>query len=157
MSWSALKSVLMLVQEIQIFTQHKMLAYRNGKSAGRVVDADWHGPHRFTGAYHVVPVSKACVLHFESCLYEQWRNKFIKHRTIDEKKKQDIPFPFYRDSISLFQVIIERVSESSVRTNMHACRQLNRCIEISCICMWCFVHTHAVLSPPIHSTTQMGA
>ena len=34
---------------------------------------------------------------------EQWRNKFIKHRTIDEQKKKDIPFPFYRDSISLFQ------------------------------------------------------
>ena len=54
-----------------MFTQHKMLAYRNGKSAGKCAEADWHGPHRFTGSYHVVPVSKACVLHFESCLYEQ--------------------------------------------------------------------------------------
>ena len=33
----------------------------------------------------------------------QWRNKFIKHREINEQKKKDIPFPFYRDSISLFQ------------------------------------------------------
>ena len=90
-------------EDIEVFTQHKMLAYRNGKSAGRVPDSDWHGPHRFTGSYHVVPVSRACVLHFESCLYEQWRNKFIKHREIDEQKKKDIPFPFYRDSISLFQ------------------------------------------------------
>jgi len=89
--------------DISVFTQHKMLAYRNGKSAGRTADADWHGPHRFTGSYYVVPVQRACVLHFESCLYEQWRNKFIKHKDIDEKKKQDIPFPFYRDSISLFQ------------------------------------------------------
>jgi len=80
-----------------------MLAYRNGKSAGRVSEADWHGPHRFTGNYHVVPVGRACVLHFESCIYDQWRNKFIKHREIIEQKKKDIPFPFYRDSITLFQ------------------------------------------------------
>ena len=93
-----------VAQDIKVFTQHKMLAYRNGKSAGKCNDADWHGPHRFTGNYHVVPVSKACVLHFESCLYEQWRNKFLKHRDIEEQKKKDIPFPFYRDSISLFQV-----------------------------------------------------
>lgn len=92
------------MQDITVFTQHKMLAYRNGKSAGLCAAADWHGPHRFTGNYHVVPVAKACVLHFESCLYEQWRNKFIKHKAIDEQKKKDIPFPFYRDSITLFQV-----------------------------------------------------
>ena len=54
-----------------MFTQHKMLAYRNGKSAGRTADTNWHGPHRFTGSYHVVPVKRACVLHFESCTYEQ--------------------------------------------------------------------------------------
>ena len=92
-----------IFEDIQVFTQHKMLAYRNGKSAGLCAVADWHGPHRFTGNYHVVPVSKGCVLHFESCLYEQWRNKFIKHREIEEQKKLDIPFPFYRDSITLFQ------------------------------------------------------
>jgi len=57
-----------IFEDIQVFTQHKMLAYRNGKSAGRVPDSDWHGPHRFTGSYHVVPVARACVLHFESCL-----------------------------------------------------------------------------------------
>jgi len=90
-------------EDIQVFTQHKMLAYRNGKSAGRVADTNWHGPHRFTGGYHVVPVKRACVLHFESCTYEQWRNKFIKHREMSEQKKLEIPFPFYRDSISLFQ------------------------------------------------------
>ena len=80
-----------------------MLAYRNGKSAGRTADTNWHGPHRFTGSYHVVPVKRACVLHFESCTYEGWRNKFIKHRDMGEQKKIEIPFPFYRDSITLFQ------------------------------------------------------
>lgn len=33
----------------------------------------------------------------------QWRNKFIKHREMGEQKKVEIPFPFYRDSITLFQ------------------------------------------------------
>ena len=101
-----------------------MLAYRNGKSAGRVADADWHGPHRFTGSYYVVPVSKACVLHFESCLYEQWRNKFIKHREIDEEKKKDIPFPFYRDSITLFQARGKCIPCASYHLNyFHLCSQ----------------------------------
>ena len=90
-------------ENITSFTSQKMLAYRNGKSAGRCATSNWHGPHRFTGSYVVVPTSRACLLHFESCLYEGWRNKFLKHRDIDEKKKEAIPFPFYRDSISLFQ------------------------------------------------------
>ena len=33
----------------------------------------------------------------------QWRNKFIKHRDMGEQKNLEIPFPFYRDSITLFQ------------------------------------------------------
>jgi len=90
-------------EDIDVFSKDLMLAYRNGKSAGRVAVADWHGPHRFTGSYHVVPVERGCVLHFESCTYEGWRNKFIKHREMGEQKKLDIPFPFYRDSITLFQ------------------------------------------------------
>ena len=35
-----------------------------------------------------------------------WRNKFSKHRHMEASKKVDIekiPFPFYRDSIKLFQ------------------------------------------------------
>lgn len=37
--------------------------------------------------------------------YEAWKQKFRQHTAgaVDEKKKQEIPFPFYRDSISLFQ------------------------------------------------------
>ena len=56
--------------EVGVFTQHNMLAYRNGKAAGRCAVANWHGPHRFTGESHVLPVEAACVLHFESCTYE---------------------------------------------------------------------------------------
>ena len=49
--------------------------------------------------------SRATPAHIAARLgrYEGWRNKFLKHRDIDEKKHAEIPFPFYRDSISLFQ------------------------------------------------------
>ena len=130
-------------EDITTFTLHKMLAYRNGKAAGRTSLARWQGPHRFSGESHIVsvearppappiplapaspppcrfsghaarraPVARlwrssalqdACVLHFESCTYEVWRNKFLKHRHTDELATRDIPFAFYRDSISLFQ------------------------------------------------------
>ena len=52
------------------------------------------------------------MLHFESCTYEGWRNKFMKHRDMGEQKKIEIPFPFYRDSITLFQV---RATNTAVR------------------------------------------
>jgi hypothetical protein len=129
-------------EDITTFTLHKMLAYRNGKAAGRTSLARWQGPHRFSGESHIVSVEArhtappiplapasppslsllrpcgkartrrlwrssalqdACVLHFESCTYEVWRNKFLKHRHTDELATRDIPFAFYRDSISLFQ------------------------------------------------------
>ena len=54
----------------------------------------------------VVDADRAALLHFESCTYEMWRNKFSKHRHMEARKKVDIdkiPFPFYRESIRLFQ------------------------------------------------------
>ena len=51
----------------------------------------------------MIETSRACLLHFESCTYEAWRNKFAKHREMDAASKARIPFPFYRESISLFQ------------------------------------------------------
>ena len=94
-------------EEIKTFTLHKMNAYRNGKAAGAlqaVHGGEWCGPHRFTGPCYVVPVAKARVLHFESCTYEAWRDKFLRHtHHCEGKKKSDIPFAFYRDSITLLQ------------------------------------------------------
>lgn len=61
------------------FVLHRMVGYRNGKSAGRLSGpppyAGWRGPHRFSGPHFVVPATSACVLHFESGTYEIWRNK----------------------------------------------------------------------------------
>ena len=91
--------------DIHVFMKdvHKLLSYANGKAAGRVGACTWLGPHRYTGASHVIETSRACLLHFESCTYEAWRNKFAKHREMDAASKARIPFPFYRESISLFQ------------------------------------------------------
>ena len=78
----------------------------NGKSAGRCGFCTWLGPHRYTGRSVVVDADRAALLHFESCTYEMWRNKFSKHRHMEARKKVDIdkiPFPFYRESIRLFQ------------------------------------------------------
>jgi len=94
-----------IFDDIHVFMKdvHKLLSYANGKAAGRVGACTWLGPHRYTGASHVIETSRACLLHFESCTYEAWRNKFAKHREMDAASKARIPFPFYRESISLFQ------------------------------------------------------
>ena len=92
-------------EEIDTFTLHRMVAYRNGKAAGAVqAGARFSGPHRFTGPCYVPPVTEACVLHFESCTYEAWRDKFLRHvQHCDASRKNDIPFVFYRDSITCLQ------------------------------------------------------
>lgn len=106
--------------EIELFCLdiHSLLAYANGKSAGRCGFCTWLGPHRYTGRCVIVDAKKAALLHFESCTYEMWRNKFSKHRHMEEKKKVDIdkiPFPFYRDSIRLFQVCVAGMCRCRVR------------------------------------------
>merc|ERR1719476_154826 len=75
-----------------------MLAYVNGKSAGRVGHVAAHGCHRFTGEEWDVPLELACILHFESCPYSRWRDKFLHYSTL-QRLFHDIPFPFYVDSI----------------------------------------------------------
>ena len=85
---------------------HSLLAYANGKSAGRCGFCTWLGPHRYTGRSVIVDADRAALLHFESCTYEMWRNKFSKHRHMEARKRVDIdkiPFAFYRESIRLFQ------------------------------------------------------
>ena len=86
------------------------LAYVNGKGAGRVGVTKALGSHRFTGKHaahgraqprhekHLVPLSDAAVLHFESCPYERWRDKFGHYAKL-QCKVATIPFPFYQRSI----------------------------------------------------------
>ena len=75
-----------------------LLAYINGKSAGRVGACAQHGPHRFTGVEWQAPLEAACVLHFESCPYSRWAAKFT-HYAATTSRPSKIPFQFYVDSI----------------------------------------------------------
>jgi len=78
-----------------------MLAYINGKAAGRVGACSEMGPHRFTGVEWEAPLKAACVLHFESCPYTRWEEKFTHYAatTTSNKNLKAIPFDFYVDSI----------------------------------------------------------
>ena len=76
------------------------LAYINGKAGGRVGRCKEDGPHRFTGEEWEAPPCVAAVLHFESCPYTRWRDKFVHYgKLTSEAKLKTIPFPFYADSI----------------------------------------------------------
>lgn len=55
---------------------HELAPPLPGRASSR--STDWYGPHRFSGVSHQVPLLSACVLHFESCLYTRWRDKFLK-------------------------------------------------------------------------------
>lgn len=74
------------------------LCYVNGKSAGRVGSAEACGCHRFSGEEWGIPHECAMVLHFESCPYSRWRDKFMHYASL-QSKMSTIPFDFYLDSI----------------------------------------------------------
>jgi len=76
----------------------RFLCYVNGKSAGRVGSAEACGCHRFSGDEWGIPHESAMVLHFESCPYSRWRDKFMHYASL-QKKISGIPFPFYVDAI----------------------------------------------------------
>jgi hypothetical protein len=48
-------------------------------------------------------MSEGVILHYESCDFNQWCAKFLNQVDCTPERKQSIPFPYYRDSISLFQ------------------------------------------------------
>ena len=75
-------------------------SYANGKSAGKVSNSlQPRGPHYFNGKTLNIDVNDACVLHFESCNFEKWYDKFKTLSDIDDKVFNKIPFKFYKDSI----------------------------------------------------------
>ena len=78
-------------------------SYANGKAAGRAVQGvSSHGPHAFKydgdGDYtYNVPFDVLHVLHYDSCSFGSWAEKYIHLAKTD--KKDDIPFAYYKDSI----------------------------------------------------------
>mmetsp|Transcript_615 Transcript_615/g.1735 ORF Transcript_615/g.1735 Transcript_615/m.1735 type:complete len:512 (-) Transcript_615:101-1636(-) len=95
--------------------RYKFAAYANGKAAVRVADTQAHpaGPHQWRDANNEEPPSihldaepfgpPLMVVHFESCPFARWEDKFYELGNTDEEKVSHIPFPFYRESIEKMQ------------------------------------------------------
>ena len=111
----------------------KCVAYANGKSIARVQGRGWrgvgaisaHGPHWFSGLSYdytkIFPVNpELAILHFDSCTFEQWEEKFWLLREINSTTLMHLPFPFYRKSITLQQSRERSMEESSVTTQNKA-------------------------------------
>ena len=81
-------------------------SYSNGKAGGRPVNGlSSFGPHTFTfnGIYndnstYNVPFEKLHILHFDSCSFEKWVNKFKNYNV---NNKSDIPFSYYNESMDI--------------------------------------------------------
>lgn len=80
-------------------------SYVNGKGGGRICNGlSIAGPHHFSfnGSHegesvYNVPFSDLAVLHFDSCSFGSWIEKF-SHLS-NTNNVNDIPFPYYRESI----------------------------------------------------------
>jgi len=77
------------------------VAYQNGKSGGRTeIDISAFGPHRMQSSNGIpsVKLKKMFILHYESCDFDIFKNKF-KGLSV-QNKKVSIPFPYYNESIA---------------------------------------------------------
>jgi len=76
-------------------------SYRNGKSGGRCKPDVWvNGPHRFYSSLPENPdpkLNEMVVQHYESCDFDEYKTKY-KGLAVQDKSN-DIPFPYYIDSI----------------------------------------------------------
>ena len=82
-------------------------SYANGKSAGNFSSHAYrlrlNGPHFFSGKNENISEDDALVLHFESCNFGKWWQKFKNLSNIDKKTFNKIPFDFYKKSIKLIK------------------------------------------------------
>lgn len=87
---------------------NKCRAYVNGKCGARVTEGITSGgPHRFfynnsekgDNVYNV-PYENLKILHFDSCTIGSWFEKFYH---LSKNKQDNIPFPYYNDSIKILQ------------------------------------------------------
>jgi hypothetical protein len=97
---------------------YAFVSYANGKSAVRAGPAVGDdlipaGPHQWKSStglgVNSVHLDREpfgaplLVVHFESCPFSRWEDKFWELGNTSPDKIQNIPFPFYRDSIARFQ------------------------------------------------------
>jgi len=92
--------------------RYSFVSYANGKAAVRVADDDAEpaGPHQWKTSQGLeVPSihldaetfgSPVWLVHFESCPFVRWEDKFWELGNTSPAKIKAIPFPFYKDSIT---------------------------------------------------------
>lgn len=86
----------------------KCRAYVNGKSGARVTEGvasggvhrfNYNNNHEGPNVYDV-PYEQLKILHFDSCSIGSWFEKFYH---LSKNKKDNIPFPYYKDSIKALE------------------------------------------------------
>mmetsp|Transcript_15480 Transcript_15480/g.35381 ORF Transcript_15480/g.35381 Transcript_15480/m.35381 type:complete len:513 (+) Transcript_15480:100-1638(+) len=94
---------------------YKFSSYANGKAAVRVTTADTvaAGPHQWRDSFgqelpsfHLdsLPFGPPLILvHYESCPFTRWEEKFWELGNTIPARIEAIPFPFYRESIKRMQ------------------------------------------------------
>jgi len=94
---------------------YKFASYANGKAAVRVTTADTvaAGPHQWRDSlgqelpsFHLdsLPFGPPLILvHYESCPFGRWEEKFWELGNTIPARIEAIPFPFYRESIKRMQ------------------------------------------------------
>lgn len=96
-------------------------SYANGKSMGRICSKlRPNGPHHFSGPTLKISDNEGCILHFDSCNFKKWKQKFTNLANLSKKELKSIPFSYYRNSIQKIYDCQHQCSESSV-----ACKSCN--------------------------------
>ena len=73
-------------------------SYANGKGGGRIKsNLKSNGPHRFSSNGSEVKLDNLILKHYESCDFDQYIKKYSRLK--QGVKLDDIPFPYYRESI----------------------------------------------------------
>jgi len=90
-----------------IVERRSFVGYTNGKSALRITQKDAapdfaHGWNQTwpISIWYLVGLSPLSLLHFESCSYDRWQEKFWWLGNTSPKEVDKIPFKYYRESIS---------------------------------------------------------
>jgi hypothetical protein len=80
-------------------------SYANGKSFGNLhfKDLSCLGCHAFSGKTHHLAIEDSFILHFDSCTFSKWFDKFSNLSNISNRVFEKIPFSFYKDSIKNIQ------------------------------------------------------
>lgn len=94
---------------VKCFRSGSCRSYANGKAGGRCIKGEVQalGPHDFSykGIHngknlYEVPFEQLHVLHYDSCSFGAWAEKF-KHLSKKDNSDDNIPFPYYKESIAI--------------------------------------------------------